>query len=559
MEYVEDGRSAGEKALEVVDSLLSILPSGVEQYRFDHENGRFVLVDRSSNINRNVDAANIFIGRFGPSNFEEAVDAFLTISSSEPSAIFMILSDFQSDVADIIDSRLSTPDEVDKNIILVSTASHKPYNYSVSVRTNSVIKDEVTAVIRAYGMALDTAFVELTVGNLRVGQRSVACGRDDSVLVTFEIPAASKTGLWGKVELHVADPLPFDNVDYFTMSTERNRSVLIVGNTQRNRVIEAVLRASDPVFWGDVVRKDGGDLSYEDLNSADLVIINNFNGRSRILESFILGAGNDKGIVITLDPDREDDFGRSFLLSSGLSRSAPVVSTVEAGIHPILTDTGSTLWRGFPAKSSGNARVYRFMAPIPGIPLVRLSNARPLVSSAAHSNANIVLISTPIGITQANNLCETGFFVPFVDRLSRYALTGSGQAEEARYAGYAVRNPFFGVGGSGTLYDQDGKLVASWSAQPFVKVDKPGVYSLVSSSGETTYLAISAHPSESKMIFLRPNAQNHGGIYYFDYEQFLEQIGDLSNNVWSHWLWVILGVMLCLEVLLWKKQDVKRK
>jgi hypothetical protein len=169
----------------------------------------------------------------------------------------------------------------------------------------------------------------------------------------------------------------------------------------------------------------------------------------------------------------------------------------------------------------------------------------------------LIVISTPIGVTSANNLCETGFFVPFIDRLSRYALSGRGQEEEAWYAGYAARNPYFGTNRTGALYDHDGKLAASWSNQPYVRVDKPGVYSLVSSTGETTLFAVSAHPSESEMIFARPETQNDNGIYYFESGQFLEQIGNLSHNAWSYWLWVVLGLMLCLEVFLWRKDGNK--
>jgi hypothetical protein len=482
----------------------------------------------------------------------------MAASAGVPSAVFMVLSDFQKSTADVFDSLLSRLVDNDKKAVCVSFMPSKPYNYSVGARAGSALKNEVSVVVRAHGAELDSAFVELTVGDLRIGQRSVSCRKDDSVLVTFDMPPAT-VGSWGKVELHAADPLPFDNRDYFTISAEQSRAALIVGNAQRNTVIGAVLRASAPAFWHPVVLKDGNDLSYEDLNSADLVIVNNFNGRSRILESFISSAVSGKGIIITLDPDREDDFGRAFLRSSGLSKGAQNVNTIEAGTHPVLADLNSTLWRGFPAVSSANARVYRHIHPVPGDMLVRLVNARALVSTVKHNGADIMFISTSMGITQANNLCETGFFVPFIDRLSRYAMSGRGQAEDAWYAGRAARNPFFGTGRSGTLYEQDGRLAASWSSQPFVRIDKPGVYSLVSSSGETMPKAVSAHPSESEMIFVRPDLQNAGDIYYFESERFLEQIGNLSDNVWSYWLWVILGLALCSEVMLWKRQGVKKK
>ncbi|MCL2220520.1 MAG: BatA domain-containing protein [Chitinispirillia bacterium] len=546
MEYADGGASSGQRAVAVVDTLAAVLPQSVEHYRFDHESGRFVL----SGAPAGREARGNFAGRYGPVNLEEAVDAFIAASSSTPSAVFIVLTDFQKSTLEAFDSLSSRLAGNDKKVICVSVAPSKPHNYSVTARGNA-------AVVRAHGAALDTTFVELTVGDLRVGQRSVSCAAGDSAVVSFDMPQ-SLAGSWGRAALNVSDPLPFDNADLFTVSADKSRSALIVGDVRRNRVIGAALRASGPAFWDPVVYRDGGDLSYEDLNAADLVIVNNFNGRSRVLESFISGAGAGKGIIITLDPDREDDFGRTYLRGSGLSRAALSANTVEAGAHPVLSDTNTALWRGFPAASSRNARVYRHTGPVPGDVLARMGNARPLASFVNQSGAGLVIISTPIGVSSANNLCETGFFVPFLDRLARHALAGRGQEDEAWYAGYVARNPFFGVGRSGTLYDRDGKLVASWASQPFVRVDRPGAYSLVSSAGETTRFAVSAHPSEGEMIFGRPDVHDAGGIYYFESVEFLEQIGDLSNNIWSHWLWVILGLMLCLEVFLWRRQSVKK-
>ena len=34
-----------------------------------------------------------------------------------------------------------------------------------------------------------------------------------------------------------------------------------------------------------------------------------------------------------------------------------------------------------------------------------------------------VISATPLGIINENNLCETGFFVPFIDRLARYVVS----------------------------------------------------------------------------------------------------------------------------------------
>jgi hypothetical protein len=554
MEYADGGAAAGRRAGIIADSLFATLPPSAERYVFDHGSGRFVAPLDNASADADKYRAREFSGRFGPVNLAEVADAFAAQSAhSARPTVFLALSDFQRNTVDAFDSISHKLIGDNGRLICVSLAPANPRNYSVRVRRGGLDGGGLTAVVYASVAALDTTYVELTMGDLRFGQRSVSCKAGDSVAVTFDLPPA-KEGAWGKVELRVNDPLPFDNKDYFTLSADQHRGILIAGDVRRNKVIGAALKASGPTFWNSIVLKEGNELTYEDINAADLVLVNAFNGRSKVLEAFISGGGSGKGVIVALDPEREDDFGRSFLRSAGILPAAQKVNKAENGLNPTLIDTNSALWRGFPAVSSGNARVYSYVSTLSGHLLARLGGAQALAAAVPRNGYELIVISTPLGVARSNNLCETGFYVPFVDRLARRALAGRGQAEEPRYAGYPSRNPFFGGGRSGTLYDSDGKLAAAWSSQPNVKIDKPGTYSLVSSTGETTNFAVSAHPLEGEMAFRQPDlAADGGGIYVFEAGEFLERLGNLSNNPWSYYLWAFLGLMLCCEALLWKR------
>jgi hypothetical protein len=558
MEYADGGAAAGRRAEIIVDSLIAKLPPSAERYGFDHGSGRFVpLIDKKSSADADSEKPEFF-GRFGPVNFSEAADAFAAQAArSARPAVFVALSDFQRNTVDAFDSvsyKLVGDAGDNRRVVCVSLAPVSPRNCSVRVRRGGLDGGGLSAVVYAAGAALDTTYVELTVGDLRFGQRSVSCKAGDSVVVNFDLPPV-KDGAWGRVELRVNDPLQFDNRDYFTLSAERRRAALIAGDTRRNKVIGAALKASGPAFWDSVILKEGNELTYEDVNAADLVLVNAFNGRSKVLESFISGGVGGKGVIVALDPEREDDFGRSFLRSAGILPAAQKANKIENGLNPTLIDTNSALWRGFPAMSSGNSRIYGYVSPLAGSALARMGGSQALAAAVPRNGYELLIISTPLGVTHSNNLCETGFYVPFVDRLARRALAGRARAEERWYAGYPARNPFFGGGRTGTLYGMDGKLVAAWSSQPNVRVDRPGVYSLASSTGETTNFAVSAHPTEGEMAFRQPDlrAESGGGIYYFEAGEFLERTGNLSNNPWSYWLWALLGLALCCEVFLWKR------
>ncbi|MCL2688457.1 MAG: hypothetical protein FWE57_01245 [Chitinispirillia bacterium] len=55
-------------------------------------------------------------------------------------------------------------------------------------------------------------------------------------------------------------------------------------------------------------------------------------------------------------------------------------------------------------------------------------------------------------------------------------------------------------------------------------------------------------------LISRPVLTNSVGIYYFKSEEFLEQMKDFSSNVWSKWLWVVIGLALCCEALLFRRR-----
>ncbi|MFW6244929.1 MAG: hypothetical protein ACOC36_03490, partial [Fibrobacterota bacterium] len=192
-----------------------------------------------------------------------------------------------------------------------------------------------------------------------------------------------------------------------------------------------------------------------------------------------------------------------------------------------------------------------YLNPLAGNVLVGLENRGVLATQLTVERGRWIVLSSPLGVTSANNLCETGFYLPLVDRLAQQALLKDRSLKEIWYAGYSKHNPFYGREQDAALYDENEKLVSTWSTQPFVSVDKPGLYKLVPAGGESFELAVTWHPSESEMLFVPPSEDYPENIYYFKASKFLEQIRDLANNVWSYVLWILLGLFTCSEVLFW--------
>lgn len=546
MEYVENGTTLKSRAGAVLDSFIATLPSSVKHYNYHHSNGHFLQLSRGENVD--------FESRFGPVDLKRAVETFLYEEKSEKSSLILV-SDFQKSTADLLDSLTEKTVLLKKTVICVSVAPDRPWNHSVRVVGQAGGGTKIAARIHARGKGLDSVGVAAHFSSLRAGQVRVGLENGDSAEVVLSVPS-EVSGSPGKIGLDMDDPLAFDNIDHFSPQADRSRCVLIVGNREQNGVIAAALKVS-PGDWGSIELREGGELTYDDLNKADLVIVNSLGGYSRMLESFVSGSGvAEKGIVLCLDPDAEHDF------ASGLLRKRVAGSLssrkLENGVNPVLTDTVSELWQGFPDVKSENARIYRYTNPLPGNMLVGLENREALVTQYTIGSGKWILCSSPLGVTLANNLCETGFYLPLVDRLAQQAVLKDRELKDVWYAGYSKRNPFYGREQEAVLYDENGKLVATWSTQPYVSVEKPGLYKLVPSGGESFEIAVTWHPSESEMLYTLPYRQNPDNIYYFKSGRFLKQIRDLANNIWSYVLWILLGLFTCAEVFFWHVGSKKK-
>ncbi|MFP4240970.1 MAG: BatA domain-containing protein [Chitinispirillaceae bacterium] len=539
MEYVENGTALKECAHSVLDSFITSLPPSVKHLNYDQSDGRFVRVDRGEEIKVNT--------RYGPVGLERAVEAFLYGETDEKSSLVLI-SDFQKSTTDLIDSLTEKILPVGKAVICVSVSPYKPWNYSLKAAGRPGNGNGITAEVSAWGKKLDSVGVSAHFSSLKAGQAQVVVEKGDSVQVSVGVPAEVSGS--GKLKLAKRDPLMFDNSDYFPSQSDRSQSVLIVGDRERNGVVAAAFSVASE-SWNPVVQKEGEELTYDHLNDADLIVVNGYTGYSRMLESFVNGsAAAEKGMILCIDPEAEHDFVTALLRKNKSVRNFSVLEN-EDGVHPVLTDIHSELWKGFPRAKSRNARVYRYAAIRSGNVLIGLDNRGVLASQMGTGSGEWVVCTTPLGVTSANNLCETGFYLPLIDRLAQQAIIRDRDLKDVWYAGYPKPNPFYGKDRTAVLYDENDKIVSNWSTQPYVTIDKPGIYQLVPAGGEPYEIAVSFHPSECRIEYSRPVENESESIYYFKSGQFLRQIRDLANNIWSYLLWMILAFLTCVETFLW--------
>jgi len=186
---------------------------------------------------------------------------------------------------------------------------------------------------------------------------------------------------------------------------------------------------------------------------------------------------------------------------------------------------------------------------------VRLNNGASLASHVIDSSDHSwILFASPITITESNNLCETGFYVPLLDRCVRYGNACIKQETVTWIAGVSQRNPYYGSRVSAQIYTSENRRIDFWNKQPRVSLELPGIYR-VNPQGQPPYwIAAVADSSEGSLRYQTPSvsASNKRYVRFVDRTSFRRFIQNHSSPGYE-FLWLFLGICLVFEVLLWKR------
>jgi hypothetical protein len=418
----------------------------------------------------------------------------------------------------------------------------------------------LTVVIEAQGKAYTGSGLSAFTGGMRIGQASVAVGANDTQAVNMHVrPAVAGDNGCGYVELDAPDGLPFDNKRYFTRSALHAHSVLLVGDSAQTLPVAAALRSIENASWSPVITRRAQAVTYADIDSAGLIILQTGSVVPQPLHLLLQGA-TFKNKAVLAAPGLEATPGASFTEGLGQHISPSYVHS-DKPLSPVLFDTVSLLWKDFPQLREIDAACYDYIENIPGIPLAGLNNGKPMITHAVdiHGNARI-LCSVPLGISASSNLYQTGMYVPMLDRLCRYALAAAGTSVTEWIAGEPHANPLFGTGREASITNEHNELCGVWGSQPFVIVDAPGLY-LVHETGVLPYwIAVNGNNAESNLVYSLPVLpafrSTTGSVV--DGHTFVRNLVQRHSMHYAYILWLLIALALAAEIALWERIPQKK-
>jgi hypothetical protein len=468
-------------------------------------------------------------------------------------AVVLLLSDFQRQTTGVLCSLSVTGRQGRVPVIAVPFTPEHPWNLSVeSCRVTGGADGSVDVGVAAQGERGGAAKVNVSIGAVRTPSLpcSLAAGADTVVRVPLRISGARE---WGTIALQCEDPLQFDNVGYVTAGHTGGYSVLIIGNETANYPISTALRAADTAYWSHCTRRAPDNVTFEELSSADLVIVNECHEPvpplTAVLEN---GENRRQAFIIAGNGDTLTDPVWRQVGSLLASRGKPVNQSTALTVK--IPDTATGIWREFPTLFCSEVNVYAYRTGLAGTTLLHLSNGVPLLAAGEDRfGRRLVLCGTPLGITSANNLCETGFYVPFIDRVSRHAAAYLAERDEPWVAGMPIRNRWYGSGSPAQLFTADGsRLLLRLQQQQRFSIEVPGVYKVVPPGASPYYKAVIADPRESRCEYRIPDGTGEacGKVSVVVPRTLLSYCREKTGRAWRLLPWGLLVLLLVGELLL---------
>ena len=557
MDYRGHDGPLWQEAFAALDSLDKMLSPSAKRWFYDDARRAFVS-QRAFPIPPRV------FSRHGPSGSSRMMAAFgetwRVRGRGAGLPILIALSDFQESESRAFDTAFTR--RAGAPVACVSVAPKDAWDYRVSdVRVASENVSTVNARIACVGRNLRTAPLSVIIGGMRAGHMSVTLDKGQQSDISIPVTADASGQPAGTVLCEADDPFPLDNTGYFVRGTSRTVRVLIAGDTYESFPLAAAFESLGPTQWNVAAKKEN-EVTYGDIDSAALIVLCGVRRLSSPLDLLVHGRSfGPKAVLFSPVTDSAGAYVNNAVLSAVRRQSLSLVAEGTVPHSPVLSDTLSALFAGFPRLRDADARVYRYCEGLPGAVAVRLDNGIPLLTILDDTLGNSwIMAATPLGLSPrgqpaANNLSETGLFVALLDRMCRHALSAIHREPHAWTAGCAARNPYLGSKGGALVFDLQNRLVATWLRQPSVVFDEPGCYRIQPHGEQAYWVAVQTDSSETSLSYRFPEAgkDNADLVRCMTADRFIDFVKSSRHGAFPFWLWVCLGLLLVAEVLLWER------
>lgn len=490
-------------------------------------------------------------------SFEDKINAIERELKNKSKDLYKILliSDFQYFTKKINNefTNVTRPFSVVK---LTSNVKNNISVDSVYISTYNTYEKVVSVVIKNQGDEKNDIPIALYNSSKLINKRSFSILKNEEKILEF--PIENFHQFKGKIQIDFNESFMFDNVFYFTINSSKKTSILTIGKS---------LPYISKIFNSDEFNYSSAslqNLNYNSISSQQLIILNQIQSITKVLESSILKFIENGGNLLVI-PNKNIELNtyNSFFkkINSGeilnKYKDSLKITTINFE-HPLFRDVFTKEVRNFEYP----AVALNYTHNLKGNAILMFENKTPFLHEVANSFSKIYLFSSPLDI-QSSNIVNSPIIVPTLYNMAKQSLE--------------LTKPYYILQKENTIeiskkIEKNEILKISNQKKSFIPsqinfankvvlstINEPktaGFFDITLNRDTLNYLAYNNSPNESLLTFYDLNTvkkENKNITIFSSIKEYFKEINE-KNKVQSLWrLFLAIAIVsLLLEILILK-------
>ena len=490
-------------------------------------------------------------------SFEDKINAIERELKNKSNDLYKILliSDFQYFTKKINNefTNVTRPFSVVK---LTSNVKNNISVDSVYISTYNTYEKVVSVVIKNQGDEKNDIPIALYNSSKLINKRSFSILKNEEKILEF--PIENFHQFKGKIQIDFNESFMFDNVFYFTINSSKKTSILTIGKSLP--YISKIFNSDEFDYSSASLQ----NLNYNSISSQQLIILNQIQSITKVLESSILKFIENGGNLLVI-PNKNIELNtyNSFFkkINSGeilnKYKDSLKITTINFE-HPLFRDVFTKEVRNFEYP----AVALNYTHNLKGNAILMFENKTPFLHEVANSFSKIYLFSSPLDI-QSSNIVNSPIIVPTLYNMAKQSLE--------------LTKPYYILQKENTIeiskkIEKNEILKISNQKKSFIPsqinfankvvlstINEPktaGFFDITLNRDTLNYLAYNNSPNESLLTFYDLNTvkkENKNITIFSSIKEYFKEINE-KNKVQSLWrLFLAIAIVsLLLEILILK-------
>jgi len=490
-------------------------------------------------------------------SFEDKINAIERELKNKSKDLYKILliSDFQYFTKKINNefTNVTRPFSVVK---LTSNVKNNISVDSVYISTYNTYEKVVSVVIKNQGDEKNDIPIALYNSSKLINKRSFSILKNEEKILEF--PIENFHQFKGKIQIDFNESFMFDNVFYFTINSSKKTSILTIGKSLP--YISKIFNSDEFDYSSASLQ----NLNYNSISSQQLIILNQIQSITKVLESSILKFIENGGNLLVI-PNKNIELNtyNSFFkkINSGeilnKYKDSLKITTINFE-HPLFRDVFTKEVRNFEYP----AVALNYTHNLKGNAILMFENKTPFLYEVANSFSKIYLFSSPLDI-QSSNIVNSPIIVPTLYNMAKQSLE--------------LTKPYYILQKENTIeiskkIEKNEILKISNQKKSFIPsqinfankvvlstINEPktaGFFDITLNRDTLNYLAYNNSPNESLLTFYDLNTvkkENKNITIFSSIKEYFKEINE-KNKVQSLWrLFLAIAIVsLLLEILILK-------